>query len=617
MRARLVVRLLPCLTLAAGVVGAAHAASPGSACETAASKALRTCVKKLGRLEQRCYRDTGQTCLGTDPKVAKVFDGLGKTVLAKCPDQATVTAALYPPALTPAGLVGRLDDACEAAVDALVARSFGGPQAAVRTPASPTDQKCLDNAYARSLSLLTYELGRQSKCIRTANAGKICDAAAIAAKLAKKEASTATQIGGRCSAAIETLVAIDAGSFVARAAAQSRCLVAAAHGATAPLTLDCGPRASVPVPARGLNTQIVLDNATWGSRCGDGSDYAFWIRLAPASAPLDKVVVFLQGGGACYDGPGCAAQPPARFNSLADTMPGGGIFSPSNAANPFRDWTIVFLPYCTQDLHIGGGVANVFPEITVERYGALNTRAAIRYARDVLWAALDAADAEGYRGTRMTTVLTGGSAGAYGAVYNYHWVLDDLGWKRTTAAPDAGLGMDNGQPLGVIALGALALLPAPGWASQPYVPPYCFTPSCAESFDNLQVATVPRLKVLPEQQVLNIANQIDNVQRNTTLFADTATFVNTLRSNYCAVQGSPGLRAFFSAITATTHGQLNGNTFYNTVVGGTSLATWLGAAMSDPDGVVDKVATGTLETDYPGVAPFPCVVGSPSGAFLD
>jgi len=28
-------------------------------------------------------------------------------------------------------------------------------------------------------------------------------------------------------------------------------------------------------------------------------------------------------------------------------------------------------------------------------------------------------------------------------------------------------------------------------------------------------------------------------------------------------------------------------------------------------------STGTLEADYPGVQPFPCAVGSPSGAFLD
>ncbi len=37
----------------------------------------------------------------------------------------------------------------------------------------------------------------------------------------------------------------------------------------------------------------------------------------------------------------------------------------------------------------------------------------------------------------------------------------------------------------------------------------------------------------------------------------------------------------------------------------------------DPDGVIDKIATGTIEADRPGVLPLPCAVGSPSGAFLD
>jgi hypothetical protein len=39
--------------------------------------------------------------------------------------------------------------------------------------------------------------------------------------------------------------------------------------------------------------------------------------------------------------------------------------------------------------------------------------------------------------------------------------------------------------------------------------------------------------------------------------------------------------------------------------------------MADPDGVIDNIATGTNEADRPAVLPFPCAIGSPSGAFLD
>jgi hypothetical protein len=33
--------------------------------------------------------------------------------------------------------------------------------------------------------------------------------------------------------------------------------------------------------------------------------------------------------------------------------------------------------------------------------------------------------------------------------------------------------------------------------------------------------------------------------------------------------------------------------------------------------IVDKTAIGPREADLPGVLPFPCAIGSPSGAFLD
>lgn len=595
------------VVLAAAGLSSADARSPGLTCERAVSNGLRSCIRRVSSVQQRCYQTTGAACLPSDSIQAAAYAVLSKTVLAKCPDQTTLTAAGYPAALTPGGLDVRMSDACGSAAATLVARSYGGPHAAVRNTASDAHRRCLDTAFRRGHRLLTFALRQQSRCLRDAHAGKTCDTADLTAKLASKEASTASRIARRCPVALEALLGIDAATFASRMAAQSRCLVAAAHGQTSPLALDCGPRPAVPVPPRATPTQVVLDGPTWGTRCGNASDYAFWMRLAPAGSPVEKVVVYLQGGGACYDGPGCAGQPATRFDALADTLPTGGIFSADNPSNPFRDWTIVYLPYCTQDLHIGGGVTNVFPEITVHRFGAINARTAIAYARDVLWAALDAADPDGYRGDRVTAVLAGGSAGAYGDLYNYHWVLDELPWPRTTAAPDSGLGMDNGQPDGVIGLGALGLLSVtPGWGALPYLAPYCIAQSCTEIFDNLEAATAPRLKILPEQQILNISNQVDNVQRATTNFPNTVAFVNTLREHYCAVREATGIHAFFSALSATQHTQITGTPFYETTVGGVTIAEWLGNAMSTPSGVVDKIATDTLEVDYPGVLPFPC-----------
>jgi hypothetical protein len=237
--------------------------------------------------------------------------------------------------------------------------------------------------------------------------------------------------------------------------------------------------------------------------------------------------------------------------------------------------------------------------------------------RDVLWAEMDASDPEGYRGDRILALLSGGSAGGYGAAYNYHWVLDDLGWPHTSAAPDAALGMDNGGA-GVIALGAVVLSASPpGWNTGPFMPPYCFAPACQEIFVNLEVATAPRLLGVPEQQFLDVTNQIDTVQQVTTLFPSTAAFVNTLRGSYCAIEGTPGLHSFLRASSSSIHTQLLGSSFDTASIGGTLLRDWLGGAMAAPGAVVDRTEVGTLEVDFPGVGPFPCALGSPSGAFLD
>ncbi|MEO8753004.1 MAG: hypothetical protein ABI624_10025 [Casimicrobiaceae bacterium] len=48
--------------------------------------------------------------------------------------------------------------------------------------------------------------------------------------------------------------------------------------------------------------------------------------------------------------------------------------------------------------HIGGGIPTAYPEITLQRYGALNVRATMQYVRDLIWAELDS----GWGSTRPT-----------------------------------------------------------------------------------------------------------------------------------------------------------------------------------------------------------------------
>jgi pectinacetylesterase len=591
--------------------------SPGQLCEKNVAGNLRSCANAVVKRQLDCIQSTGVMCAGGDATIAAKLSRLGDRVLARCPDAPTMASAGYPVALTPAGLVARIQEACTSTAATLVARAFGGPQVAVRATATPADQACLDVAYDQGRRFLTYALRQQSACVVAAHLGKVCDPAKVATKIGEKSAKYATTIGASCPD-LASLVTVDPTAFLARAASQAECLVATAHGQTAPLTLACGPRAAVPVPPLATDTQVVLDSNTWGTRCGDGSDYAFTIRLAPSGQPVNRVVVFIAGGGSCVDGPDCAATAPNLFEALSDGPGATGLLTSTVATNPFEDWTKVFLPYCTQDGHTGGGVVNAFPEMTVYRYGALNVRATMRYVRDVLWASMDATDPEGFRPDRLTVVFSGSSAGGDGAQFNYHYLLDDLRWVHTTLVADSSVSLDNGA--GSAAQRAtLAFMPTtPGWGAYPYAPPYCRDVACGEGWNTLMLAQSARLKAVPEQQILTVTNQIDSTQKATQGFSTMRDFTNALRTKYCEQQGTTGLHSYLKADSTASHGHIHENPdFNNWEIGGTLLRDWLGDAMANPDAVIDKVATGTLEADWPGVNPFPCTVGSPSGAFVD
>lgn len=78
-----------------------------------------------------------------------------------------------------------------------------------------------------------------------------------------------------------------------------------------------------------------------GPMCLDGSEY----RMATRDAASENLVIFLQGGGACWSEL-CRATTDA-----AAGMPLVGILDPQRENNPVKDWNQVFLPYCDGGLH--------------------------------------------------------------------------------------------------------------------------------------------------------------------------------------------------------------------------------------------------------------------------
>ena len=90
--------------------------------------------------------------------------------------------------------------------------------------------------------------------------------------------------------------------------------------------------------------------------CSDSSAYMFFVR--PASR--DSVMVYFQGGGACWRGENCSQDHDPTYTPTADERedPSGwpGIWNVDDPENPFASYSQVVVPYCTGDVHLGDKV---------------------------------------------------------------------------------------------------------------------------------------------------------------------------------------------------------------------------------------------------------------------
>jgi hypothetical protein len=576
-------------------------------CQAAAATSLGACVKALNDATRACYTNDNQACADDDAAVVAALDALQTSVQGACGGDQGVVDSGFGTNRTLAGLASKLRVSCTSEAESLSARTYGGPQGAVWADADGTTRACLTEAHASATTLIDQAYAAQAQCIVDN-----CDTSALSTQIDSIVAATVSAVGTSCPALGDT-IAVSVDTFAERALSQSECMIAMSHGDTAPLSLHCGPRDSVTLPARGEYTQVVLDSATWGTKCGDGSPFAFQFRPAPEGEPVENVIVAMQGGGVCIGifGGDCNAvyeNSPGLFEAMDDQPETAGIMSSDPAISPFANWSKVYVPYCTQDVFVGGGVTNTFDDgntvVTVERYGSVNVRAALRYVREAIWKELDANDAEGYRPDRMQVYFGGFSAGAFGTLYNYHYLLDDLQWERTTAFPDAALALDNGAELvGIVGLGNVLITGAPeagGWQARDFLPPYCFTGECAAGPRLLDV-TSPRLKEVPAQQFMILSNQWDQTQVDTTYFSNTETWINTMRQSYCATQGLPGVRYFLPAIPESVHViSVDDDRFTTREVAGETMQQWFTGALADPDAVTDRVEEGTYTTLFPG-----------------
>jgi hypothetical protein len=186
--------------------------------------------------------------------------------------------------------------------------------------------------------------------------------------------------------------------------------------------------------------------------CADGSEVSFLER----PAATEKVVLYFEGGGACFSAATCAfggedqtyiSESPPATEFLSER---GGIFDFDDPANPLADHSFIYVPYCTGDAHLGTASRRYSPDLTVEHKGFLNGSAALDHLVDAypdtqelvvagvsagsvptpLFAALAA---DRLPGARIVTL--GDSSGAYPDVPALNGLVGNL-WGADGAIPD-------------------------------------------------------------------------------------------------------------------------------------------------------------------------------------
>ncbi|MEM6638967.1 MAG: pectin acetylesterase-family hydrolase, partial [Pseudomonadota bacterium] len=569
------------------------AAATSDHCESAARQALGVCTTSLAQAQAACFAQTGAACSPDDPVVSGALAALSTSVASSC-TTADIRSAGLGQLKTTETFTAQLQAQCSGEIDTITARSLGGPNAVLLADNDTATETCLLAAFEESGRLLQTHLGLYGQCLATPDA---CQIPSVEAEIEQASSSASAAIATACpDDLLRQKIGLEPEAHVALAADQAQCMTSATQGSTAPFALDCRP---TNLPQPDVATAIVIDDLSI-ARCADGSPYRFWVKTAAEADPRN-VLIYLQGGGVCSLENQCAsvaANNPGLFTSQDDTFPDRGILGES-ASHPFADYTRVYLPYCTQDVFIGGGATQVYNEnLTVERWGGRNVRAALAVVRNMLWGAQRDTFTSGYRPDDQRVLFSGNSAGGFGVIYNYHHLLDDLRWQNTNALAGAALALDNGQGTGILLIGALV---QGLWDARQVQPSYCQTPDCAVG-PVLAERTAARLD---EQKLLWISNQVDATQANTTNFTDPVVWTNAVRDAYCAAQGADSIRYFLSARPSNTHGMLAADSaFLSVEAAGIPLTDWLAVY----EGGFDAVSEGSLVADIPSVAPFDCTV---------
>lgn len=302
---------------------------------------------------------------------------------------------------------------------------------------------------------------------------------------------------------------------------------------------------------------------TWvdvpGAVCSDGTGTGVAVNRGTDDA---AIVIFLDGGGACWDvftcftfqtaNPGPFARP--QFDARIQKAP-GTILDRALPGNPYRDATFVFVPYCTGDVHWGDAV---------QRYPG-SPRAYHHAGRGNVVADLDVVVANLPPPAKV--VVSGASGGGYGSLLAFD------GARRRWPGARGYLVDDSGPPLvGDDISPVIRAAWFASWRLDRTLLPLC--PDCALDLSRILPTLASRY---PGERLALLSSTQDQVIRGFTLLGPAGFEAAVRRLATDVVAPLPAGRTFL--VPGDTHTMLGHPADFT--AGGVPLLEWLRRQVED------------------------------------
>jgi hypothetical protein len=279
-----------------------------------------------------------------------------------------------------------------------------------------------------------------------------------------------------------------------------------------------------------------------------------------------------------------------------------GIFKLDNPGNPVKDWSFVYIPYCTGDLHTGSatrqynnaGSPALPPTFTIEHRGFDNFMVVLDWIK-------------GHFNDPKRVLVAGSSAGGYGAEANFPWLAASYPHAKMAVIGDGSQGVttpafDTGTP----GRGSWNMNLAP-WV-------YGNDPSLIAGPDLLRVSA----NAYPHAKVAQFTTVTDSVQINfysvikqyygpggscaNAMIDWNEQMVGNIQSYAATV---PNFRHYLAA--GSYHTNLRSPLFYSENSAGTSYQRWVSAMLQNEGGTHGSGGGAWRNVACPNcLTPLPC-----------